>query len=166
MNTLEIAEARKMPVEQETFRHIFDPSSSVVAVVDNMVALCSRHHVALSATPRRCTLRPATVDGGAGNFECLEIDPLNATLLRAVLARLVALCNSGRQKPISPYGGNGWLVVNSETSARVDFEFVNTPSDQQLELVPSRTVEPAAPRTNSLPLPTDGCQYTSEVKLR
>ena len=94
--------------------------------------------------PRRPLLRPSA---GADAQESFDI-PLPKSLFRAALARIAAICNEQRPQSVTPYRGEGEIVVlppvspysqKSVPPSTCYVLFTNTPSDQQLEMRLSRS---------------------------
>ena len=68
--------------------------------------------------------------------------PLRKSALRAILARVAALCNERTPNSVSPYGGQGELSVGANPAVVFRVRFANTLAEQRLELMPQS--EPAA----------------------
>ncbi len=60
--------------------------------------------------------------------------PLPKSVFRALLARIAALCNERVPNSVSPYGGEGEIVLDTVASAVFRVEFTNTPAVQRLEI--------------------------------
>ena len=60
--------------------------------------------------------------------------PLRKSVARAALARIAALCNERSPASVSPYGGQGEVAIDADTSKVIRATFVNTPETQSLEL--------------------------------
>jgi hypothetical protein len=52
------------------------------------------------------------------------------------LARVAVLCNQRTPNSVSPYGGQGELLIGPEPTTTMRVAFVNTPDEQSLELAP------------------------------
>ena len=60
-------------------------------------------------------------------------EPLRHGVLRAMLARIPVLLREQNDGDISPYGGQGDVVV-SDSDSTIHIEFMNTPHEQWLKL--------------------------------
>jgi hypothetical protein len=135
----------------QRIRDIFDqPAGGVVRLVDNLLEVASEHGLRLNvesdATHLQLIDKPEAV---------IEL-PIRASVIRAVLARIAALCNTRLPDSVSPYSGEGELSFGSEQPVLLRAAFSNTASEQWLELgrAPADAVanrEVAAPAT-SVPL--------------
>jgi hypothetical protein len=114
----------------DVFEH---PSDGVVGLVDDLLRLCPEHGLHLDWQAGRCRVRSL---GENGSQEVLD-RPFRKSVFRAVLARIAALCNERSPGSVSPYGGQGKLVLESEPSTIFRITFVNTSDEQELTLVPA-----------------------------
>lgn len=96
-------------------------------------------------TPNQLQRRSLHRRFGANPQESLDI-PLPKSVFRAALARVAAVCNEQDPQSVTPYRGEGDIVVLPlETSfsrnviSTCCVSFTNTPSDQQLEMRFSRS---------------------------
>jgi hypothetical protein len=64
--------------------------------------------------------------------------PLRKSVVRAALARIAVLCNQLNPNSVSPYGGQGELLIGADSTTAMRVVFVNTPDEQSLELAPLR----------------------------
>lgn len=61
--------------------------------------------------------------------------PLKQSVARAVLARIAFLCNERAPGSVTPYGGEGDIVVGEgRPAATVHVKFVNTAAEQRLDV--------------------------------
>ena len=61
--------------------------------------------------------------------------PLAKSVVRALLARLAALCDEHKPNSVSPYGGQGELLVGTESPELFHATFTNTRVAQKLVLL-------------------------------
>jgi hypothetical protein len=111
-------------------RHVFRPAhSGVVDLVDDLLGLCSEQGLELVWRADACHVRSLGVEPE----ESLEV-PLPKSVFRAVLARLATLCNERNPGSVSPYGGEGELMVGVDGSKVCRVTFTNTSSEQRLRV--------------------------------
>lgn len=60
--------------------------------------------------------------------------PLPPAAFRTILARVAALCNEHNPNSVSPYGGQGVVVVSGTPSTALQVRFINTSNEQRLEV--------------------------------
>jgi hypothetical protein len=114
----------------ERLQRAFNPThGGVVGVVDELLLLCCAHAIRLDWQADQCQIRQL----GIGPQELIQI-PLPKAVLRAILARLAALCNEQKSQCVSPYGGEGKLAVDSNPPTVCHVAFKNTPGEQWLVL--------------------------------
>ena len=128
----------------------------VVGLTDQLLEACSGSDLEFKRVGNRCVCN-WTVNG-----ETMEaVVPLPPAAFRTILARIATLCNESSPDAVTPYGGEGLLTVKGPPPTVVRVAFVNTPSEQRLELRPnaegnhrpSRRGGPdAAPRAGVEPL--------------
>ena len=70
-----------------------------------------------------------------GSEEVLD-QPLRKSVFRAMLARVAALCNERNPNSVSPYGGQGELLVVTDPATIFRATFANTTDEHWLELTP------------------------------
>ena len=110
----------------ERLRALFHPTpSGAVGLVDDLLELCREGNLGLSFRDGHCHVLAAD--------QALEI-PLPKSVFRALLARVAVLCNERIPNSVTPYGGEGELVVSSNPPAAYHVSFTNTPAEQRLEL--------------------------------
>lgn len=106
------------------------PTCGVVGLVDNLLRACSAHGLQLDWQGSRCRVRAIE-----GDWEELEV-PIRKSIFRAMLARMAALCNERSPNSVSPYEGQGELVLGADPALRFSVGFVNKADQQKLELIP------------------------------
>jgi hypothetical protein len=118
----------------EVFRSVLEhPTEGVVGLVNDLLRLCQERGLQLDWQADCCRVRPF-----AGGPEEVIESPLRKSLFRAILARVAALCNERSPNAVSPYGGQGELMVGANPAAVFRVAFTNTPGEQRLELTPVR----------------------------
>jgi hypothetical protein len=126
----------------ERVRNVFLPTPrGVVGLVDDLLGLCRVYQLRLDFTEGHCSIRRL----GADSSDALLV-PLPKSVFRAVLARVAALCNEQRPGSVTPYRGEGEVVLAPSPSPAPNdspsacyVSFTNTPSEQHLELRFSRS---------------------------
>lgn len=112
------------------------PTRGVLGLVDELLAVACEQDIRLRWQDGQCLVSAPTVDPPIGV-------PVPKSVVRAVLARIAALCNERVPDSVTPYGGEGEVSVG-DTVTVVRARFVNSPEEQSLELCPIH-VEPAEP---------------------
>jgi hypothetical protein len=122
----------RSPLEQVT-EALLHPTNHIVGLVDALLAACQEDGLRLDWQGGHCRIRSssASPEGVIGV-------PLRKAVFRAILARLAVLCNERRPNSVSPYGGQGEVVVGADPAMVFRVEFVNTPDEQRLELTQRR----------------------------
>jgi hypothetical protein len=105
------------------------PASGVVGIVDNLLQLCLGGDLELAWRSNACHVR---IRQGTAE-ETLDL-PLRKAVLRAMLARIAALCNQRQPGSVSPYGGRGEIHLGPDPQAVFSAHFVNTAAQQSLRL--------------------------------
>lgn len=125
----------------ERVQKAFRPTPrGVVGLVDDLLGLCRVHQLRLQFADGLCSVRRL----GADDADALQV-PLPKSVFRAALARVAALCNERRPGSVTPYRGEGEVVVptppspNGVPPSTCYVSFTNTPSEQQLEMRFSRS---------------------------
>jgi hypothetical protein len=120
----------------ERVRGVFKPTPrGVVGLVDDLLGLCRVHQLRMDFQDSHCYVRPL----GTDVQDSLDV-PLPKSVFRAVLARVAALCNEHHPGSVTPYRGEGEVVVPDPVSescvppSTCYVAFTNTPSDQRLEV--------------------------------
>jgi hypothetical protein len=126
----------------ELLRHaLTTPSRGVHGLVDDLLAVSREHGIQLDWKADHCRVRLR--EGGPLGW--IEV-PLRKSIVRAALARVAVLCNQRNPNSVSPYGGQGELLVGTDSTTAMRVAFVNTPDEQSLELAPLRNKSmPAMP---------------------
>jgi hypothetical protein len=106
---------------------LLGPPRPVLAVTDELLDLCQLGDVSLAYDDAQVQ---ATVSAG-GCVDRLSA-PLRRSVFRAVLARVAALCNEFAPDSVSPYGGDGRLVLPGNPPVVRAVSFRNTPGEQWL----------------------------------
>lgn len=111
-------------------------SRGVIGLVEDLLKLCQKQSLQLDWKADSCRVRSI----GDGAIELLNC-PLHKSVFRAMLARVAALCNERSPNSVSPYGGQGEIVVNTEPPTSLRVSFTNTADEQTLQLCPSHPRE-------------------------
>ena len=106
-----------------------NPERGIVGLVDDLLAVCQKHGLELAWEGDRCRVRSA-----GGEWEEMMDIPLRKSVLRAILARIAALCNEQLANSVSPNGGEGQISTGRDSPHVFRISFANTPSEQKLEL--------------------------------
>jgi hypothetical protein len=125
----------------ERVQKAFNPTPrGVVGLVDDLLNLCRVHQLRLRFADGHCSINRL----GADDREALTV-PLPKSVFRAALARVAALCNEQHPGSVTPYRGEGEVVVpaapspNGNAPSTCYIRFTNTPSEQHLEMRFSRS---------------------------
>ncbi len=125
----------------ERVQKAFRPTPrGVVGLVDDLLGLCRVHQLRLRFADGHCSVRRL----GTDDTDALTV-PLPKSVFRAALARVAALCNDQHPGSVTPYRGEGEVVVppslspNCTPPSTCYVSFTNTPSEQQLEMRFSRS---------------------------
>ncbi len=102
------------------------PTRGMVGVVDDLLAGCPADGLRLSWGEGACRISRRSV-----STEDAATVAISRPVLRAVIARVAALCNEHVTGSVMPYGGVG-VLAGPDVPFRA--EFANTPSDQWLDL--------------------------------
>lgn len=116
----------------EVLLHVLTTSTrGVLGLVDELLTVAREHGLRLDWEADHCRVqfRESSLPGS------IEV-PLRKSVFRAVLARIAVLCNQHRPNSVSPYGGQGELLVGGNRPTTIRIAFVNTPDEQSLELTP------------------------------
>jgi hypothetical protein len=103
----------------------------VVGFVDDLLRLCPAEGLQLEWQAGRYSVR--AVENGS---EALLNWPVSKSVVRAILVRVAALCNKRCRISVSPYGGEGELVVDADAPMILRLKMTNTTDERKLELVP------------------------------
>lgn len=133
----------------ERLQQVFQPGiRGVIGLVDDFLHLCITQGLRIEWYVNQC--RVYRID--PNNPEPIEI-PLQKSVFRAILARLAALCNEQSSQAISPYGGEGEIVLGKEFPI-LRVSFLNTRGEQSAELRPHKVTGRGNPNSLSLREPT------------
>lgn len=121
-------------ISAEQLRHaLTSPTRGVLGLIDELLAVARERSLRLDWKADRCR-----VQFRESNSPDLIDVPLRKSVVRAALARIAVLCNQRKPNSVSPYGGQGELLVGSDPKTTIRAVFVNTPDEQSLELMPLR----------------------------
>jgi hypothetical protein len=110
-------------------RALANPNGGVLGLVDELLAVSREQDIQLAWQAGRCQVSfPNSEPPGR-----IEL-PLPRSVVRAALARVAVLCNQRSPNSVSPYGGQGEVVVDADPAKAIRATFVNTPEEQSLEL--------------------------------
>jgi len=104
-------------------------NGGVVGLVNDLLGLCPEQGLELDWHADRCRVHSLGVEPE----KSIEV-PLPKSVFRAVLARLAALCNERDPGSVSPYGGEGELIVGVDPATVCRVAFTNTSSAQRVRL--------------------------------
>jgi hypothetical protein len=131
---------RSTPVA-ERIREAFKPTPrGVMGLVDDVLNLCRAHQLRINFYDGHCSVRRL----GADAQDTLDV-PLPKSVFRAALARIAAVCNEQHPHSVAPYRGEGEIILPTPVSptdlppSTCHVSFVNTPSEQNLEVRFSRS---------------------------
>jgi len=110
-------------------RAFTNPDRGVLGLVDELLAVSVEQALRLTWRAGRCQVR--FLDGASSDR--VEV-PMPKSAVRAVLARVAALCNERNPQSVSPHGGEGEVAIGPDPAATIRVSFVNTPESQQLAL--------------------------------
>ncbi len=112
---------------QERLQRAFRPTRrGVVGLTEQLLGACVGGEAEFERVGDRCVSR--WTEGGDTQEAPV---PLAPAAFRTILARVATLCNERSPGSVSPYGGEGELVVGA---AKVFVKFVNTAQAQKLEV--------------------------------
>lgn len=107
------------------------PTGAVVGLVDELLAASTEQTIRVGWQAGRCQVSFLTTEPP----EEIEVG-VQKSVVRALLARIAALCNERVPNSVSPYRGVGEVAIDPQRVIRV--KFVNTSDEQTLELSPTR----------------------------
>jgi hypothetical protein len=107
------------------------PANGVLGLVDELLALCPKHGLRIEWRSDHCCFLLPAENGQEMSYSVA----IRKSILRAILARVAALCNERTANSVSPYGGQGTFSTN-DAAKRFRVVFVNTTAEQKLELLP------------------------------
>jgi hypothetical protein len=121
--------SNQLPFAERLQRAFEFHSRGVVGLADDLLGLCRERNLQLDWQANRCQVRML----GAGPQEATHVS-ISKSVYRAVLARIAALCNERRPHSVSPYGGEGELMIHANPAAVFRVSFVNCPTEQRLKV--------------------------------
>jgi hypothetical protein len=107
------------------------PENGVVGLVDELLENCRLGPCRLTWISNQVTWESLLT----GELEMMEVT-LRKSVLRAVIARLVAMASQGLADPVNPYGGRGRIADELHPETAFQISFINTQDDQRLEVTP------------------------------
>jgi hypothetical protein len=114
----------------DRLRHAFaTPNQGVLGLVEELLRLSWEQDFQLAWQAGHCQVD--FLDGDRPAW--LEV-PLPRSVIRAALARIAILCNDRRPNSVSPYGGQGEVVVDADPTKTIRVTFVNAPEKLSLAL--------------------------------
>lgn len=114
----------------DCLRRAFAPTQrGIVGLAEQLLGACVGRDVSFERIGDQCVCRWSV----SGETQEATV-PLPPAGFRTLLARIAVLCNERRPNSVTPYGGEGQLVVKGDPPTLVQVAFVNTPDKQQLEL--------------------------------
>jgi hypothetical protein len=121
--------SKQLSPSERLIRALTTPLGGVVGLVDQILRVSLEHDLRLSWQAGRCRVTILKADP-ADQFEA----PLQKSVIRAVLARIAALCNKPFPNSVSPYGGLGEVTIDADPARVIRVKFINTLQEQSLEL--------------------------------
>ena len=140
------------PLSEKFHQILTHPAEGVVGLVDALFVLCNQHSLQLDWQHNEIRVRHAL-----GDWEEVFDLPLRKSVFRAILARIAVLCKERSANAVSPYGGQGELLVTGSPPVLYQVNFTNTATEQRLQLwpkvglprngpmAPSRSASPSEP---------------------
>ena len=113
-------------------RVLATPNGGVLGLVDELLAASSEQDLRLTWQSGHC--RVEILSGAASDNEVR----MRKSVIRAVLARIAALCHEQNLQGASQYGGQGELAIPQAPGVKVRVSYMNTAESQILELVADR----------------------------
>jgi hypothetical protein len=105
------------------------PTDGVVGVVDDLLAACREHSLEIDWRGESCRIRSA-----GGEWETLRDLSVRKSVFRAIIARVAAICNEQNPNSVSPYGGDGTILVRPAPPLALHVTFANTAAEQRLAI--------------------------------
>src|ERR1700677_4983336 len=136
----------------DRIRKAFQPTPrGVIGLVDDLLGLCRTHQLRINFQDSHCYVRPL----GAEPQDSLDV-PVPKSVFRAVLARIAALCNERHPGSVTPYRGEGEIVVpgpiyeHCVSPSTCFVAFTTKPPDRPLDVSFSRDTVGDGSRFTSL----------------
>ncbi len=134
----------------DCLRRAFAPTQrGIVGLTEQLLAACVAVDVEFERVEDRYVCRWTV----SGDIQEATV-PLPPAAFRTILARIAVLCNERSPNSVTPYGGEGLLALEGQSSTVFRVAFVNTPNKQQMKLK-SLAVIPAE-LLGTLPHPVEG----------
>ena len=117
------------------------PDRGVVGLVDELLAVASQSELELTWIADRCQITLTTA-----NPPEQVAGPMPRSVVRAILARIAALCKESHPDSVSPYRGRGEVAFETDPTIAIAVQFENTTDQQSLTLTArsARTARQAA----------------------
>ncbi len=130
---------RPRPILDHLERVLADPTRGVIGLVDELLNASRQQDIRVEWQAGSCQLFSSN-----GVLHARSEVPLRKSVARAALARIAALCNEQCPDSVSPYGGQGAIAIEGDSSKLIRASFVNTPETLTLDLaaVSSEVVSP------------------------
>jgi hypothetical protein len=109
--------------------YMADPDRGVLGLVDDFLAAARVHDIRLEWQAGSFS----AVFLQDGNSRRMQV-PLPKSVFRAALARMAALCNERCPGLVSPYGGEGEIAIDDDSSKVIRVIFANTGETLSVEL--------------------------------
>ena len=133
--TAELPMTTSLSLSSRLQNALSNTSNGVVGVVDELLKVSRDFALKLHWASGRC--RVVAVEDGGSDHAC-EV-ALPRSVFRAILARVATVCGEQMATTVSPYGGEGELIIGDDKPPQVlRVVFVNTTDDQRLELSKAR----------------------------
>ncbi len=116
---------------------LVNPDRGIIGIVDELVETSREHDLQVLWRAGCCSV----ILAGGEHPDRIEV-PMRKSVVRAVIARIAALCNERNPGSVSPYRGQGEITIDADPLRTVHADFVNTQEAVSLELgcVSSETV--------------------------
>src|SRR5437764_7078168 len=101
-------------------RALTTPTRGILGLVDELLAVSCEHGFLLDWQAGHCRVRFLEGADPAGWIEV----PVRKSVLRAALARAAVLCNQRNPNSVSPYGGQGELMVGTDPTTAIRAAFI------------------------------------------
>ena len=118
------------PLSNRLARALTTPTGGALRLADELLAASHEQDIRVGWQAGRCQVSIPSSEPP----EQIEV-PVQKSVIRALLARVAALCNERVPNSVSPYRGTGEVAIDPKRVIRV--KFVNTPDEQSLELSPA-----------------------------
>ncbi len=106
------------------------PEGGIVGFVDKLLTLCGNHQLQIDWSAGHLRLRSKE-----GPWIEMSDDLARKSVFRAILARIGFLARDLDSRSVSPYGGEGFITMNSMPLQRmIHVKFANTPAEQCLAI--------------------------------